>query len=378
MLHSTDLSTASSYTAYHPALCFSRAKTFSPAPESLALLDALIADDSISEILINRFDCMYIERNGKLQEMGVEFDAPETVDLLADTLMARCGLGTADQAHCVLDGTLPGGARVNIVLPPVAVDGTSISIRKFPHASFTLDSLTATGFMTAEMADFLKTAVHARMNIIVSGGASSGKTTLLNALGAFSGKNERIITLEDTPELRLQHGNVVRLTTRGNGFDAGSDAITLRHLVKTSLRMRPDRLIVGEVRGEEALDLMHALNTGHSGCMSTVHANSPRDALTRLSHLMQTASSGPTAKCIQEHIPLSFELIVQTKRDASGARRVTHVTEVLGTDGGKFILQDLFGGDASPAAPALPRNPKLRKAEMMRREALGWMNPVKH
>jgi pilus assembly protein CpaF len=223
-------------------------------------------------------------------------------------------------------------------------------------------------FLTQAMADFLRDAVQARVNIIVSGNTSSGKTTLLNVLSSFIGESERIITIEDTPELQLQHKNVVRLGTQESFYETREDAITMRHLVRNSLRMRPDRLVIGEVRGEEALDLIHALNTGHSGCMSTLHANSPRDALTRLTHMIHLANTNLPTKYIQAHIPLSFELIVQTHRDETGRRTITHISELVGMEGEIFVLKDLFThpADARNAAmPVIPLNRKMRKLRLV-------------
>lgn len=334
-----------------------------PRPQSLHLFDILMKDESVSEIMINRYDRIYVEKAGQIYDAGFSFESPETIDQLADNLVRRCGKEFLTRATCIVDGVLPDGTRINVVTPPIAVDGTSISIRKFPRKAITMPFLVENAFMNSEIARFLQCAVEARVNIMVSGNTSSGKTTLVGALSSFIGSAERIITIEDTPELQLQHRNVVRLSTRSAAHGHDISDITIRDLVRNSLRMRPDRLIIGEVRGGEALDLMHALNTGHTGSLSTVHANSPRDTLTRLEHMVHLAGSNIPSHYIRAQLPLSIELIVQTHRDENGFRHVTHVTEVVGMEKETLILQNLFvhraEGGYTMEKPVM-RSPRIR------------------
>ncbi len=334
--------------------------------DNVTVLDALLADDSISEIMVNSADKVYVEKKGIIEDSSFHLGSQEAVDKLAQALIERCNKESIEKTSHIIEGMLPGGARLNIVLPPVAVDGVAISIRKFPNDPITLQKLLEADFLTQEMANFLREAVKARVNILVSGNTSSGKTTLLNVLSSFIAGHERIVTLEDTPELKLQHKNVVRLGTKGCTYEEQAGAVTLRYLVKNTMRMRPDRIIIGEVRGAEAMELVNAMNTGHSGCMSTLHANSPREALTRLTHMIHLANGSMQTKFIQSQLPHSFEVIVHTNRDETGKRSITHISELLGMEGDIFVLKDLFLHPAQgKPMPVLPQNKKMRKLRLV-------------
>ncbi len=324
-----------------------------PSFHATQSMDELLEDDSINEIMINGSGEVYIERKGKIREAEIRLETPEALNLLVDRLVKRCESNVSEEAH-IIDGILPNGNRINIALPPVSVDGPSISIRKFPKEPVTLYKMVDSDFLSAPMAAFLKLAMANRLNILIAGNTSSGKTTLLNALSAYIAPTERIVTIEDTPELRLQQKNVVRLEAK-NAYQSGQaySASAMRHVVRSALRMRPDRLVIGEVRGAEAFDLLQAMNTGHEGCIATLHANSPREVVIRLEHLINMADLNLSARYLRDQLSATLNLIIQTKRDEHGHRRITHITEVVGLEGDVIVLQDrfVFAPDAKAGTP---------------------------
>lgn len=309
-------------------------------------IQPLIMDATVTEIMVNRFDDIWAERSGRLsQEQGIRFGSDQEVRELCERI-AQPLRRRIDETHPILDGRLPDGSRVNAVLHPVALGGTCLTIRKFAPA-LTVQRLTALGTITETLARFLEACVLARTSILVTGGTSSGKTCLLNALSSFIPADERIVTIEDAAELKLQQPHVVRLETRPPNVE-GRGEITIRELVRTALRMRPDRIVVGECRGPEALDMVQANNTGHEGGFGTLHANSPHDGLYRLETMVLMADAGLPVVAIRRQIASAFDLVVHMVRLKTGARRIASVTEMIGCDGGEIDVQELFVYD--PAA----------------------------
>ena len=306
----------------------------------LGPLEPLLADDSVTDIMINGPNQVYVERKGKLTLTDVRFRNNDHVLNIARRIVSIIGR-RVDETVPLVDARLQDGSRVNIIIPPLAIDGASISIRKFAKKSITLDVMTRQGNISDAMATVLKIAARSRLNILISGGTGSGKTTLLNAMSQMIDERERIVTIEDAAELQLQQPHVVRLETRPANLE-GSGEITMRDLVKNSLRMRPDRIILGEVRGSEAVDMLQAMNTGHDGSLGTVHANRPREALTRLENMVGLAGINLPAKAVRTQIAAAVDLIVQIARMRDGMRRITHVTEVIGMEGDIITTQDLF------------------------------------
>lgn len=308
-------------------------------------LRELMEDDTINDILVNGPDKIFVERYGKLERSPKRFINNEQLTDIARRLVSKVGR-RIDDSQPLVDARMPDGSRLNVVISPIALDGTSISIRKFGKGKKTLGDLIEFGSMDEMMANFLVIASRCRANIIVSGGTGSGKTTLLNALSQYISEDERVVTLEDAAELRLVQPHVVRLETRMAGVeDRGK--VTMRHLLINSLRMRPDRIIVGECRGEEAFEMLQAMNTGHDGSMSTLHANNPRDAVARLESMIMMASSALPLMAIRRNISSAINLIVQASRLPDGSRKVTNITEVMGMEGDNIILQDIFTFDAT-------------------------------
>ncbi len=310
--------------------------------DELGPLKELILDDSINDILVNNAGSVYIERHGKLHRTPIQFQNNEQVLEVAQNIVRRVKR-QLNPNRPLVDARLLDGSRVNIIAPPLSVDGPSISIRKFARQNLTLDDMQNQLNMSSSVAEFFKIAARCRLNILISGGTGSGKTTLLNALSQHIDHEERIVTIEDSAELRLQQPHVVRLetkplSTRGNP----EDEVTIRDLVKNSLRMRPDRIIVGEVRGPEAFDMMQAMNTGHEGSMSTIHANHPRDALARLENMVSMTSSQLTSKAVRQQIASALHLIIQVSRMRDGHRRITYISEVCGTEADVITMQDLM------------------------------------
>ncbi|GAA4066474.1 CpaF family protein [Agromyces indicus] len=311
----------------------------------LGPLEGLLADDSVTEIMVNRHDQIYVERHGRLYESALRFTGEPQLRRVIERIVARVGR-RIDEASPLVDARLEDGSRVNAIIPPLAVNGASLTVRKFAATPFTYEDLVTFGTMTREAATVLDAAVRAKLNIIVSGGTGTGKTTLLNVLSAFIPGDERIITIEDAVELQLQQNHVVRLESRPPNIE-GRGEITIRDLVRNSLRMRPDRIVVGEVRGAESLDMLQAMNTGHEGSISTIHANSPRDAVSRMETLVLMAGMDLPLRAIREQIASAVDLIVQIQRHKDGVRRITHITEVHGMEGDIITLQDAFAFDHS-------------------------------
>ncbi|HQY91294.1 MAG: CpaF family protein [Caldilinea sp.] len=306
----------------------------------LGPLEALLADDLITEILVNGPNMVYIERSGKLELCGVKFRDNEDVMRVVERIVAPLGR-RVDESSPMVDARLPDGSRVNVIIPPLSLIGPTISIRKFPKHALTPDELIKKGAMTPGIADFLRGCVKAALNIVVSGGTGTGKTTVLNALSSFIPENERILTIEDAAELRLQQQHVVRLEARPANVE-GKGLISIRQLVINALRMRPDRIVVGEVRGGETLDMLQAMNTGHEGSLTTVHSNSARDTLRRVETMVLMAGMDLPLRAIREQIASAFDLIVHLGRLADGSRKIVQISEVQGMEGDTVVMQDIF------------------------------------
>lgn len=303
-------------------------------------IDPLLKDPSISEVMVNSPQLVYVERGGKLERSHVQFRDNEHVLRIIEKIVSPLGR-RIDESSPMVDARLPDGSRVNAIIPPLALKGPCITIRKFSKDPLTIDDLIRFGTVTEEMAMFLRACVEARLNIVVSGGTGSGKTTTLNVLSSFIPSDERIVTIEDAAELQLRQEHVVTLETRAANIE-GKGAITMRDLVKNSLRMRPDRIVVGEVRSGEALDMLQAMNAGHDGSLTTGHANSSRDMLRRLEVMVLMAGMDLPVRAIREQIASAVDLIVQQSRLKDGSRRITHITEVMGMEGEQITLQDIF------------------------------------
>ncbi|MBJ2120505.1 CpaF family protein [Arthrobacter sp. MSA 4-2] len=303
-------------------------------------LQRMLEDPSITEIMVNRFDQIYVERQGHLTLSEARFNSDIHLRKVIEQIVSRVGR-RIDESSPLVDARLEDGSRVNAIIPPLAVNGSSLTIRKFSKVPLTVQNLIDWGSLTPEMAELLDACVKAKLNIIVSGGTGTGKTTMLNVVSSFIPEDDRIITIEDAVELQLQQQHVVRLESRPANIE-GKGAIGIRELLRNSLRMRPDRIIVGEVRGGESLDMLQAMNTGHDGSLSTVHANSPRDAIARLETLVLMAGMDLPLRAIREQISSAVDLIIQLTRMRDGSRRVTHVTEVQGMEGEIVTLQDAF------------------------------------
>jgi pilus assembly protein CpaF len=306
----------------------------------LGILQRLLDDPTITEIMVNGPDMIYVEQKGKLTLTKARFDSEEHLRRVIDRIVSRVGR-RIDEASPLVDARLQDGSRVNAVIPPLAFGGSSLTIRKFSKDPLKVADLIGFGTMSPEMAELLRACVEARLNIIVSGGTGTGKTTLLNVLSSFIPEGERIVTIEDAVELQLQQEHLVRLESRPPNIE-GKGEITIRDLVRNSLRMRPDRIVVGEVRSGESLDMLQAMNTGHDGSMSTVHANTPRDAIARLETLVLMAGVDLPLRAIREQIAAAVDVIVQLNRLRDGSRRITAVTEVHGMEGQTVTMQDVF------------------------------------
>lgn len=303
-------------------------------------LEPLLADDSVTEIMVNGPNKVYVERKGKLERTAVQFANDEHVRKIIDKIIAPLGR-RCDESSPMVDARLPDGSRVNAVIPPLALDGPSITIRKFFKKPLTVEALIQNGTMTTQLVEFLQACVEARLNIIVAGGTGSGKTTLLNVMSSFIPDDERIVTIEDAAELQLRQDHVVRLETRKANVE-GKGAITIRDLVINSLRMRPERIVVGECRGGEALDMLVAMNTGHDGSLTTLHANSPKDVVARLEVMCLMAGMELPLKAIREQISSAIQLIVFQERLKDGSRRIGYVTEVCGIENEMVKTQHIF------------------------------------
>jgi pilus assembly protein CpaF len=311
-------------------------------------LQPLLDDDSVTEIMVNGPAQVYVERGGRIERTAAVFAGEAHLLRIIDKIVSEVGR-RIDEASPMVDARLPDGSRVNAIIPPLALCGPTLTIRKFSRRPYGLDDLVRFGTLTEQAAEFLAACVQGKLNVLVAGGTGTGKTTLLNALSAFIPASERIITIEDSAELQLQQRHVIPLESRPPNVE-GKGEIRIRELVRNALRMRPDRLVVGEVRGPETLDMLQAMNTGHDGSLTTIHANSPRDALARLETLVLTAGVDLPLRAIREQIASAFDLLVQVSRLIDGSRRVTHVTEVVGLESEVITLQDLFVAP-KPEAP---------------------------
>ncbi len=303
-------------------------------------IQPLLEDPGITEIMVNSATEVYVERKGRIEPSGIEFADDREVMLLIEKIVTPLGR-RIDESCPMVDARLPDGSRVNAIIPPLAVKGPCITIRKFSKNALGADDLVRLGTLTEKMAEFLDACVKARLNIVVSGGTGSGKTTTLNVLSSFIPADERIVTIEDAAELQLRQDHVVSLETRPPNIE-GRGEITIRQLVRNALRMRPDRIVVGEVRGGEALDMLQAMNTGHDGSLTTGHANSPRDMLSRLETMVLMAGVELPVKAIREQVASAVDLIVHQSRMRDGSRKVTDIVEVQGMEGDVIVLQDIF------------------------------------
>ena len=311
----------------------------------LGPLEPFVRDPEVTEIMVNNWDTIYVERAGKLYWTGTKFHDDQQLRRTIDKIVGKVGR-RVDEASPYVDARLPDGSRVNAVIPPLAIDGPALTIRKFAADPYQADDLIEFGTMTSPVAQFLEACVRGRINILVAGGTGAGKTTTLNVVSSFIPDDERILTIEDAAELRLQQPHVVRLESRPPNIE-GKGQVSIRDLVRNSLRMRPDRIVIGEVRGAEALDMLQAMNTGHDGSISTIHCNSPRDALSRLETITMMAGMELSPKSIREQVASAIQMIVHQQRLKDGTRRLTHVTEVAGMEGDVITLQDLFIFDFS-------------------------------
>jgi pilus assembly protein CpaF len=306
----------------------------------LGPLELLLRDPSISDILVNRADLIYIEREGRIEDTEIVFRDDKHLMQIIERIVSAVGR-RIDESSPMVDARLKDGSRVNVIIPPLALDGPAMSIRRFRSDRLGANDLVDRESLTAPMLEFLKGAVSSRLNILVSGGTGAGKTTLLNVLSSFISAKERVVTIEDAAELTLRQRHVVRLETRPPNIE-GKGAIRQRQLVINALRMRPDRIIVGEVRGEEALDMLQAMNTGHDGSLTTIHSNSPRDALYRLDTMVAMANLNIPEKAIRQQVASAVDLIIQVSRQTDGARRVTAISELTGMEQGVITMQDIF------------------------------------
>ena len=303
-------------------------------------IQPLLDDPDVSEVMVNGPKNVYVEKNGRLIKTNIVFDDNDHIQRVIDRIILPLGR-RIDADSPMVDARLPDGSRVNAVIPPVAIDGSSITIRKFSKDKLSINQLIEFGSITSGMAEFLHACVIGRLNILISGGTGSGKTTLLNVLSSFIPEDERIVTIEDAAELRLQQEHVLRLETKAPNVE-NRGAVNIRDLVRNSMRMRPDRIVVGEVRGGEALDMLQAMNTGHDGSLTTIHANSCRDAITRLETMVGMSNANISTKSIRQQISAAVDLFIQIARLSDGTRRVTHLTECVGMEGDAVTLQDIF------------------------------------
>jgi len=306
-------------------------------------LDPLLRDGNITEVMVNGPSEIYVERNGLIEKTEVTFENDAHLMRIIDRIVSPIGR-RVDESSPMVDARLPSGYRVNATIPPLSLDGPLLTIRKFAQTPFTAQDLIANGTLTPKLVAFLKACVEARINMVISGGTGSGKTTLLNVLSAFIPNNERIITIEDTAELQLGQEHVIRVEYRPPNIE-GKGEVTIRRLVINALRMRPDRIVVGEARGGEALDMLQAMNTGHEGSMTTIHSNSPRDTLRRIETMVLMAGTELTLKAIREQLASAVELVVHVARLRDGSRKVVHVSEVQDMEGDAIVMQDIFKFD---------------------------------
>jgi pilus assembly protein CpaF len=312
-------------------------------------LQPLLEDEEVSEVMVNGPKKVFIERKGRLTKTNITFEDNMAVLRVIEKIIAPLGR-RIDVDTPTVDARLPDGSRVNAVIPPCAIDGPTITIRKFKKDKLTVDQLVSYGSLTKNMSEFIRACVISRLNIVISGGTGSGKTTLLNVLSGFIPEDERIVTIEDAAELKLQQDHVVRLETKPANID-GRFQVTIRDLVKNSLRMRPDRIVVGECRGGEALDMLQAMNTGHDGSLTTLHANTPRDTLSRLETMCLMSGMDMPVRVIREQVASAIDLIIQQSRLKDGSRKVTAITEVAGMEGDTIVLTDIFKYEQTGLTP---------------------------
>ena len=306
----------------------------------LGPLEPLLKDPTVSDILVNSHDTIYIERRGKIEATTVRFKDDEHLMRVIERIVSSVGR-RIDESSPMVDARLQDGSRVNAIIPPLSIDGPVLSIRRFGADPLRMQALIENKALTKDIADMLQMVVHARLNILISGGTGAGKTTLLNALSAFIPENERIVTIEDSAELQLQQPHVVRLETRPPNIE-GKGEVTQRDLVRNALRMRPDRIVIGEVRGGEAIDMLQAMNTGHDGSLTTIHANTPRDALARLETMIQMTGMRLSDRAMRQQVAAALNLVVQVARLSDGSRRVTSISEITGMEGETITMQEIF------------------------------------
>src|SRR5918998_1464095 len=306
----------------------------------LGPLEPLLADPSVCDILVNAPKNIYIERGGKLERTNVEFKDDEHLMRVIERIVSMVGR-RIDESSPMVDARLADGSRVNAIIPPLALDGPTLSIRRFGADPLRMPTLIEKGALTKEIAEMFEMCVHARLNILISGGTGAGKTTLLNALSAFIPETQRILTIEDSAELQLQQPHVVRLETRPANIE-GRGEVTQRDLVRNALRMGPDRIVVGEVRGGEAIDMLQAMNTGHEGSLTTIHANTPRDALARLETMIQMTGMRLSERAMRQQVASALDLVIQATRLSDGTRRVTSISEITGMEGDTITMQEIF------------------------------------
>jgi len=320
-------------------------------------LEPLLRDDSVTEVMVNRHDLIFVEREGRLERSNASFVDNAHLLRIIDKIVSQVGR-RIDESSPMVDARLPDGSRVNAIIPPLSLKGPTLTIRKFSRDPYTMDDLINFNSLTPQAAQFLAACVKGKLNVLISGGTGTGKTTMLNAMSAYVPDDERIVTIEDAAELQLQQEHVITLESRPPNIE-GQGEIRIRELVRNALRMRPDRIIVGEVRGAETLDMLQAMNTGHEGSLTTIHANTPRDALSRLETLVLTAGVDLPLRAIREQTSSAFDVLVQISRLVDGSRRVTHITEVLRMESDVITLQDLFAAKPPDEETAAMRGSRL-------------------
>ncbi|HLK86938.1 MAG TPA: TadA family conjugal transfer-associated ATPase [Candidatus Binataceae bacterium] len=341
----------------------------------LGPLEPLLWDDEITDILVNGPSQVYVERGGKLYLTDVSFQDDQHLMLIIDRIVSQVGR-RVDEASPMVDARLPDGSRINAIIPPLALDGPSLSIRRFGKRRYSVDDLVAKDSITPDMVEFLRAAIRARLNMLVCGGTGSGKTTMLNCISAFIPVDERVVTIEDSAELVLQQPHVVRLETRPPNVE-GKGEVTARELVRNTLRMRPDRIIVGEVRGSEVFDMLQAMSTGHDGSLCTIHANTPRDSMGRLEMMMLLAGWSIPQRAMRQQIASALNIIVHVSRLSDGSRKVMRISELVGMEGDMIMMQDLFefhrtGVNAQGKVLGQYRKTGIRSAYKDRIEAYGY------
>ncbi len=331
--------------SYYSSLSFRTRKSLADnvfeSIRGLGILGKIIADKSITEVMINGYDTIFVERAGKLEQIPEKFESQERLRNIITKFVQDMGR-SVNESNPIVDTRLADGSRVNVVLDPIALNGPIVTIRRFPEEGMTIQKLISYGSITPEAAVFLQKLVRAKYNIFISGGTGSGKTTFLNALSNYIPQTERVITIEDSAELQIRHiPNLVRLETR-NANSSGTGGISMRDLIKSSLRMRPERIVVGEVRGEEALDMLQAMNTGHDGSISTGHANSAEDMISRLETMVLSGAAGLPLEAIRQQIASAVDIIIHLSRMRDSSRKTMSISEVVGLEGGKVVMNPLF------------------------------------